>query len=319
MAGVSYCSYLPLMGCEPLTQSGQSFFTIGAGIDLHRWGKAALESLMVSSATLTKLQPILGLFNQEPDAEKRFQAAQAQCAAKGWSSCFVRLTPEEADDLGARVMDAGAQRLQAAYNSDVRNGLGVKFESLRLGIRTAVYSVAHQFGDIWGDSARLPDEVRLFWRQAVTQSWSAAIETLNGMAPDYGKRHNLEAWAIQRAYDRLCSSAQACACAAGGAGRRAAAAVAACEAGGGQQSESDVAFLADASGSIGEADFDKLRKVLTSLVADWIIGPASLRVALMVFSSSTQMVPPVPTPPAPPRSPRLERIPASDVGRLLLC
>jgi hypothetical protein len=51
--------------------------------------------------------------------------------------------------------------------------------------------------------------------------------------------------------------------------------------------------------------------VLASLVADWAIGPAGLRVALMVFSSSTQMVPPPPGHHTPPRLPLLARIPVS--------
>ena len=49
-------------------------------------------------------------------------------------------------------------------------------------------------------------------------------------------------------------------------------------------------FLADASGSIGSVDFDKLRTVLRNLVADWSIGAAEIRVGLMIFSSSTKMV-----------------------------
>ena len=303
--GVSFCSYLPLEGCRPLAQAGQRFFTIGAGIDLHRWGAAALAALQVGPATLSQLQPILGLAGQEPDAAKRFQAAVAHCEEQGWSACVARLTPAEADALGVRVVDGLAQRLRAAYDADARNAPLVPLDTLRLGVRTAVYSVAHQLGDIWEDSesAPLPAAARRFWAQAVTQSWPAAMATLGGMVPEYGGRRSLEARAIELAFARVCSSAQ-CACDdAGGIGGGGASGSACVAQAAVAQVQSDVLFLADASGSIGSADFAKLRAALGRLVADWTINDANIRVGIMVFSFAAQMVYPSPAR-APTRSPR---------------
>lgn len=166
-------------GYVPIDSSGhaigQSGVTIGAGVDLGQWSESEIVGWGASPALIARLRPYLGL------RQGRAIAALDQKALH-----------IGADD--ATLLSRGSRkRIVADLSSRYEMDAGVAFGSLPAGARTAIASVAFQYG------SRLDQRCPRFWRAVTNRRWEAAVAELRAFGDAYPTRRKLEAGILEAA------------------------------------------------------------------------------------------------------------------------
>jgi len=235
------CTYIPIDNqCNPI---GSSSITIGAGIDLHWWTADNMKSWGVRNSTIQKLKPLMGIKSSE---------VIEFCKQDNFRKCDVELTVEERVELNTKFLAVNSKQLQKNYNADKEKmrPKGLQFEKLRLGVRTALYSLCHQKG--LGGCRSLP-----VWKNLVNEEWKNAISWFNNSHNE--QRRKDEGILIEYAMKDGCSS-----------------------------SYGDLVYNLDASGSIGASNFEKAKEFLENLSKNISISEKEVQVAIVVFSSDVK-------------------------------
>ncbi|WPB82091.1 pesticin C-terminus-like muramidase [Archangium violaceum] len=162
----------------PDPEGSQSGVTVGTGVDLGARNSADLERLGLSEELRERLEPYLGLQQQEA---VDFLAANP-----------LQLTAEEVEELDQAVRDQAVDSLITSYNAEVtsRNaedgGERASFEELPTEMQTVIASVHFQYGTL---STETPN----FFGQVVDQRWDDALGNLRDFGDDYPSRRGREA------------------------------------------------------------------------------------------------------------------------------
>jgi|GEM_PF-1671772 len=170
-------------GYVPNPEGSKSGVTVGTGVDLGARDSDDLERLGLSESLQQKLQPYLGLRQQ--DAVDALEANPLQ------------LTPEEVEELDQAVKAQALDSLVTSYNSEVadRNaadgGNRPSFEELPPEMQTVIASVNFQYGSL--------EATPNFFDQVVDQRWDDALGNLRDFGDDYPTRRGLEADLLESA------------------------------------------------------------------------------------------------------------------------
>lgn len=150
--------------------AGQSGVTVGTGFDLGQHSLGEVQSLLSDTPDLVnRLAPYVGL--------KRDQAKRIL------SSLPLELSDEEVDKVDRRVVGKMAGDLKGQYEQ-----AGGNWNALTPQQKTALYSVAHQYG-VGGLQKNKSD----VWRNAVTGDWSGVERSLRDPNQQYASRRAQEA------------------------------------------------------------------------------------------------------------------------------
>lgn len=153
---------------------GRSGVTIGIGCDLGGRSEDDLLRLGLPAALVGKLKPYLG---------KRRREAQQALAARP-----LQLSQAEAAVLSAAIAGEIFERLAARYDAAIEGVPGGRrFAQLPWQARTAIGSVAYQYGD------NLPRATPRFWTVALSQDWPAMVRALESFGDAYAPRRRREA------------------------------------------------------------------------------------------------------------------------------
>jgi lysozyme-like predicted toxin len=162
----------------PNPEGSQSGVTVGTGVDLGARNSADLERLGLSEALRERLEPYLGLRQQD--------------AVDFLADNPLQLTAEEVEELDQAVRDQAVDSLVTSYNAaaTTRNaedgGDRASFEELPTEMQTVIASVHFQYGTL---STETPN----FFSQVVDQRWDDALGNLRDFGDDYTSRRNREA------------------------------------------------------------------------------------------------------------------------------
>ena len=150
--GFTSCGYVPI---DPKTGKvlGQSGVTIGAGVDLGSKSSSSFASLSVT--LVGQLEPYFGL-----------KTDLAACAA---IERPLNLSPEAANTITDAMTNDVVNQVKDSYERDKNNNV-LSFASLPRGIRTAMVSVAYQFGN--------PSKYPKFWGFVTKNDWNNAVKEL---------------------------------------------------------------------------------------------------------------------------------------------
>ena len=152
--GFSLCGHVPINRTSGAIL-GHSGVTVGGGVDFGYKTREFFTSL--PSTLVDKVEPYFGLTKNH-----------AACAA---FERPLRLTRLEANTLTDADIKVTTDRISKQYNKAIekdRNAL--PFASLPRGIRTAIVSVAYQFGG--------PKRYKNFWENVTKNDWDKAIKEL---------------------------------------------------------------------------------------------------------------------------------------------
>lgn len=153
--------------------SPNSGVTIATGLDLGSHNAADLQRLGIPSAIVDKLGPYLGLKGQD---------AKTKIDRDG----RPRLTKGEADTVDELKRAAVYRRVREAYDEAAGKD-GASFDQLPVAARTAILSVAFQYGETL--ASRTPK----FWKHVIRRDWEAAIGELRTFGDAYPSRRRREA------------------------------------------------------------------------------------------------------------------------------
>ncbi|CAB4015949.1 von Willebrand factor A domain-containing 2-like [Paramuricea clavata] len=237
--GFSLCGYVPI-DPESGKVLGQSGVTVGGGVDFGSKSREDFKSL--SRTLVDKVEPYFDLTEHH-----------AACAA---FERPLRLTWLEANTLTDADIKYTTNKISKEYNKAIEKHKNtLPFASLPRGIRTAIISVAYQFGE----TPKFPK----FWGNVTKNDWDKAIKELRKFykEPDNQqrgdlKRRNNEADIIEATLVKCNRSV-------------------------------DVVFLIDESGSVSRRDFqESLDFVKTMIKAFPDQKKDGTRFGLSTFSSS---------------------------------
>ena len=135
---------------------------IGMGIDLVKETTTTFTTYGISTTIINKLTPILGLKTKDPVTYSKGN----NCLA-----LYAELTPAEREELNQKYHYYAAQGVKNDYNTQKMVNIPA-FETLPLGVRTAIGSYAY----VLGGSRFL--QKKLFWTDIIKAEWSVAINEL---------------------------------------------------------------------------------------------------------------------------------------------
>ena len=168
-------SYVPqdTTTCKVLGHSGVTFCN---GIDVGQWSKDKLRRIGVSRGVLSKI----------PDSFFGARGNAALAALRG--SGTVVLSERECRELNTRVIDHIASQVASEFTAAAqREGTNkvTSFARLPRGIRTAIYSVYHQYGST--------SKIRRFWKHVTSGNYDHALSELINFGDNYPTRRKKEA------------------------------------------------------------------------------------------------------------------------------
>ncbi len=170
-------------GYVPNPEGSQSGVTVATGVDLGARDMDDLNRLGLSDALKEKLEPYLGLRQQE--------------AVDFLEENPLRLTAAEVQELDRAVKTQTLDQLVSGYNAEVaeRNaadgGNRQTFEELPQEMQTVIASVHFQYGSL---ETATPN----FFNQVIDQQWDDALANLRDFGDSYSSRRNREADLLAR-------------------------------------------------------------------------------------------------------------------------
>ncbi|AZG62758.1 pesticin C-terminus-like muramidase [Klebsiella pneumoniae] len=173
--GFSTSGYVP-KGSDG-NPDGNSGVTVGSGVDLGNRTSSSMINDGIDRTFAESLNAYFGLKGQD---------AQNQL-----NSNPLNLTYSQATDLSNFYINKFSTTVASSFN----NATSSKFSSLPLNTRTAIVSVAYQYG------TNLASATPNFWSQVTNGQWQEAINNLNNFGDAYPTRRRSEAALIQSDLD----------------------------------------------------------------------------------------------------------------------
>lgn len=150
----------------PLATTTKSGVTVGDGVDLGQMNLSEFNSLPISAALKSKLQPYIGL---------------RQLKAKAFLKAHpLVISNDEMNQLNAIVANKILKPLATMY----QKSSGKSFTSLPAAAQTALFSYAYQYGP----GFMFRSSAKKLWNYFVTENWSKASTMLRSSQKYTGRR-----------------------------------------------------------------------------------------------------------------------------------